>query len=130
MSTGTHNIFQFLVLALYLGISWAVDELTDDGLDSKNEEENMMSSPLLEDTTSAPSPSPVPSGGNERSIIILSWMIISVGIIVLTFFFWTMKTQIKDFIIKVSSLQATYRARMVLLGGQIAVFLVGATWCT
>lgn len=91
MSTGgTHNVFQFLVLVLYLGISWADEELTDDGLDSKIEE------------SAAPSPSPVPGGGNERSAIILSWIIISVGIIVLTFFFWTMKTQIKDFIIKVS----------------------------
>jgi hypothetical protein len=100
MSTCTHSIFQFLVLALYLGISWADEELTDDGLDSKNDEN--MSLPLLEDTTNAPSPATVPGGGNERSIIILSWIIISVGIVVLTFFFWTMKTQIKDFIIKVS----------------------------
>jgi len=100
MPAFTDSLLQLILLTLCVSISRA-DDLTDDGLDSKLEVMKEHLSPSLRgDGTSAPAT--VPEGGSERAIVILSWLIVSVGMIVVTFFFWTLKTQIKEFIVKVS----------------------------
>lgn len=53
------------------------------------------------ETTSAPAPAPVVPGGNKRSMIILSYSMLTSATIVFTFFFWTLRSQIYDLMVKV-----------------------------
>mmetsp|Transcript_10656 Transcript_10656/g.19899 ORF Transcript_10656/g.19899 Transcript_10656/m.19899 type:complete len:114 (+) Transcript_10656:186-527(+) len=50
--------------------------------------------------TIAPSSAPIPAATSENSLIILSWVVLSVGMLVFTIFIWNIRNQIKDFLVK------------------------------
>ena len=41
------------------------------------------------------------TSGNRTSVVILSWILVAVSCIVVVFFFWTLRQQIKEMIVKV-----------------------------
>lgn len=51
--------------------------------------------------TIAPSSAPIPAPRNENSLIILSWAVLSVGLLVFTIFIWNVRNQIKELLVKV-----------------------------
>ena len=89
------SILRYAILAASMMLISASEN--DDGFKQK----------LVEDTTKDYSGlrgdgEPSSPGGNERSIIILSYALVIVILIVLTNFFWTLRKQIKEVITKVS----------------------------
>jgi hypothetical protein len=92
----TNSLLQFLFLTLSLTVACAENVAPWDPKSQLKEEHNMSASSLRSDGTDAPKRS-------ERAVIILSWFLVSVGVTVLVIFFWTLKVQIKEFIVKVRS---------------------------
>eukprot|EP00979_Chaetoceros_neogracilis_P004483 scaffold787_cov285-Chaetoceros_neogracile.AAC.47 len=88
----TNSLLQFLFLTLSLTVACAENVAPWDPK-SQLKEEHMSASSLRSDGTDAPKRS-------ERAVIILSWFLVSVGVTVFVIFFWTLKVQIKEFIVK------------------------------
>ena len=74
--------------------------------------------------TLTPTSTPIPSAAtNEKSLIILSWSMFCVGMLVLTFFIWNIRTQIKNLLVKVCSyLRSTLIEKKIDFASNLSIF--------